>query len=130
GVLSVYPGLLTVEFESHSGRFLLKLEENENRVVDKLINSTGSSSRLSQMDCKLIDNLLKKKYLTEYPVGGTLINERTMQTISPEGGEGIYALGHIVNGMLLDVNAVWFNVRTAATLTKEILCKIQNGCIS
>jgi uncharacterized NAD(P)/FAD-binding protein YdhS len=126
GFLNVHAGLSRVEVDSNSGTFLIQMEKKDNVRVNKLINSTGSSSTLSQMNCQLIDNLLKKDYLTEYPVGGALINERTMQTISPKGGDGIYALGHIVNGMMLDVNAVWFNVRTAATLTKEIICKVQN----
>ncbi|MEX2591968.1 MAG: FAD/NAD(P)-binding protein [Anditalea sp.] len=128
--LEVFPEFLEVDFEKRSEKFTMRLGNSENRLVDKLINSTGSSSHLGQMGRTLIDNMMKKEYLSGYPIGGALINERTMQVVSPKGGEGIYALGHIVNGLLLDVNAVWFNVRTAATLSKDIIFKIKNGRFS
>src|SRR5690606_799355 len=102
--LKVYSGLKEVDFNKKENTFLLSLEDSQNQAVDKLINSTGSSSHVEAMECTLLDNLLKKEYLSTYPVGGALINELTMQTISPKGGEGIYALGHLVNGMMLDVN--------------------------
>ena len=128
--LKVYPGLKGVEFNNINQNFTLTLEESEEHQLDKLINATGSSSQLEKMDCELVENLLKKGYLTSYPVGGALIDGLTMQTISPKGGEGIYALGHLVNGIMLDVNAVWFNVRTAAILCESILSKLENGRIS
>jgi uncharacterized NAD(P)/FAD-binding protein YdhS len=128
--LQVFPGFVDVHFDENKGKFLMKVGDSLNCMVDKLINSTGSSSHLEQMECTLIDNLLNKKYISKYPIGGALINERTMRVVSPQGGEGIYALGHIVNGLLLDVNAVWFNVRTAATLSKDILFNLRDGRIS
>lgn len=128
--LKVFPGLMEVEFETNAGSFSLTLADSEERKVDKLINATGTSSHLAQMECKLLDNLQKKGYLSSYPVGGSVIDELTMQAQSPNGGEGIYALGHLVNGMLLDVNAVWYNVRTAAILCEHLLSKIKNGRIS
>ena len=128
--LKVFPGLKEVEFNQKSREFNLTLEDTETVTVDTLINATGSPSHLSDMGFPLVDNLLNKEYLSSYPVGGTLIDELTMQTISPKGGRGIYAIGHLVNGMLLDVNAVWFNVRTAATLCDHLLSKIKNGRFS
>lgn len=127
--LRVYSGLKEVDFNENEKSFFLSLEDSQNLAVDKLINSTGSSSHVEAMECTLLNNLLKKEYLSTYPVGGALINELTMQTISSQGGDGIYALGHLVNGMKLDVNAVWFNVRTAATLSQDIITKIRNGRI-
>lgn len=128
--LEIIPEFADVSFDEKADKFHMKLASSEVKQVDKLINSTGSSSHLEQMECTLLDNLLKKKYISKYPIGGALINERTMRVVSPQGGEGIYALGHIVNGLLLDVNAVWFNVRTAATLSKDILFNLRDGRIS
>lgn len=128
--LKVFSGLKEVEFIRRSRKFNLALEDREAIAVDILINATGSPSQLSDMGFPLVDNLLKKEYLSSHPVGGTLIDELTMQTISPKGGDGIYAIGHLANGMLLDVNSVWFNVRTASVLCKHILSKIENGRIS
>ncbi|WP_200975129.1 FAD/NAD(P)-binding protein [Echinicola sp. 20G] len=90
-----------------------------------LINATGSSSALENMDGALIQNLLQREYLSPYAVGGALINERTMQVISPNGGDGIYAVGHLANGLLMDVNAVWYNVRTIGTLVKDLVFRLQ-----
>lgn len=128
--LKVFPGLEEVEFDKEHRVFRMKLEGSAPKQVDKLINATGSPPHLEAMGCDLIDRLLEKKYLVPYPAGGTLIDELTMQAVSTKGGEGIYALGHLVNGMLLDVNAVWYNVRTAATLCTHLLSKIKNGHIS
>lgn len=128
--LKIFSGLKDVEFNERDRIFSLTLEGSKEKKVDKLINATGSSSDLAKMECRLLDNLLKKKFLHSYPVGGALINEQTMQTVSSDGGEGIYALGHLVNGLLLDVNSVWFNVRTAAVLCENILFKLKNGRIS
>lgn len=125
--LHIYPGLEAVEFNPRQRTFHLELEASTSKTVDKLINATGIPSHLSEMGCTLVDNLLQKKYLTPYSVGGACINELTMQAISPKGGEGIYVLGHLANGILLDVNAVWFNVRTAAILCEHLLSQIGNG---
>lgn len=124
GVLEVVSHLSGVDYGHSAGKFQIQIKESEYQRVDKLINATGSASDLTQMNYRLIDNLMARGYLSAYPPGGALINERTMQAVSPEGGDGIYALGHIVNGMMLDTNAVWFNVRTAATLSKDIIARL------
>ncbi len=128
--LAVLSGLSAVNFHQELEKFVLKSGSSGPHAADVLINATGSSSRLTQMECRLLDNLLERQYLTEYPIGGAWINERTMQVVSPHGGGGIYALGHLVNGMMLDVNSVWFNVRTAAILSSDILAKIKYGSSS
>lgn len=130
GILQVIPDFQDVSFDEKTNKFLMKQRSSEVIAVDKLINSTGSSSHLEQMNCTLINNMVKKSYLTSYPIGGAVINDRTMRVVSPQGGEGIYALGHVVNGMLLDVNAVWFNVRTAGIICKDILFNIKDGNFS
>jgi uncharacterized NAD(P)/FAD-binding protein YdhS len=128
--LKVFPGLEGVEFDEQRRVFNMKLEVSVSKTLDKLINATGSPSHLEEMGCPLVDRLLEKRYLRPYPAGGALIDALTMQTISPKGGEGIYAMGHLVNGMLLGVNSVWYNVRTAATLCQHLISKIKYGCIS
>ncbi|MAN26198.1 MULTISPECIES: hypothetical protein [Mesonia] len=56
---------------------------------------------------------------------GIYVDERTMHVVTPQKDLPMYALGHINNGMLLDVNSVWFNVKTAMIAAKDILFKIQ-----
>src|SRR5690606_2354070 len=80
--LKVYPGLKGVEFNNINQNFTLTLEESEEHQLDKLINATGSSSQLEKMDCELVENLLKKGYLTSYPVGGALIDGRSEEHTS------------------------------------------------
>lgn len=101
---------------------------NKNNIhVDKLINATGSPSKLDAMDCSLTANMVEKKLIQPYEGGGALINELTMEVLNPISIPGIYATGHMVNGMLLDVNAVWYNVRSIASLTKDIIFKVRYG---
>ncbi|KEO73654.1 FAD/NAD(P)-binding protein [Anditalea andensis] len=95
--------------------------------VDKLINATGSPSKLEAMDCTLTSNLVKKGLIRPYEGGGALINELTMESLNSKSINGIYATGHMVNGMLLDVNAVWYNVRSISSLTKDIIFKVRYG---
>ncbi|AGA77282.1 FAD/NAD(P)-binding protein [Echinicola vietnamensis] len=106
------------------GTFGIKTSQKERVTVDFLVNATGSSSALAQMESPLIHKLLERNYIQPYEVGGAVLNERTMQVISPKGGEGIYAVGHIANGILMDVNAVWYNVKTIGTLARDIIFRL------
>ncbi|MDT0678106.1 hypothetical protein [Autumnicola musiva] len=47
-----------------------------------------------------------------------------MQVISGKSGENLYAVGHLVNGMLLDVDTVWFNIKTISRFASELVFKI------
>lgn len=113
-----------VEFDEQSKQFRIRTGKGENYHTDCLVNATGSASKLEEMDNVLVENLLHKKYLEPYALGGAVINPHTMQCISEKGGSHIYGVGHLVNGMLMDVNAVWFNVKTISRLATEILFKI------
>ncbi|MCC5920855.1 MAG: FAD/NAD(P)-binding protein [Cyclobacteriaceae bacterium] len=109
--------------------FKMHFQEDKNQdsqSVDLLINATGSPSQLSLMDDPLIQSMLEKKIVEEYPVGGALVNYRTLQVMAPQSGNGLFATGHLVNGILMDVNAVWFNVRTIETLVEELLFKLRH----
>lgn len=107
------------------GKFEIQLKNKESFTVDKLINATGTPSKVEDMKNNLIQNLLKNSIIVPYEVGGIYVDERTMRVVTPQKDLPIYALGHINNGMLLDVNSVWFNVKTAMTAAKDILFKIQ-----
>ncbi|QDH78415.1 hypothetical protein FKX85_04950 [Echinicola soli] len=104
--------------------FSVKTNQNKLVSVDFLVNATGSSSALDQMESPLIHNLMERQFIQPYKVGGAIINERTMQVISPRGGEGIYAVGHIANGILMDINAVWYNVETIGTLARDLIFRL------
>ncbi|AWW30714.1 hypothetical protein DN752_11575 [Echinicola strongylocentroti] len=104
--------------------FNIKTSEEKVMAVDFLVNATGSSSALDQMESPLIHRLLERQFIQPYEVGGAIINERTMQVISPKGGGGIYAVGHIANGILMDVNAVWYNVKTIGTLARDLIFRL------
>jgi len=114
-----------VKFDETKNVFNITTIQGKNYEVDKLINATGSAAGLEEMDSLLISNLLKREYLAPYPLGGALINTRSLQTISKKGGDNIYAVGHLANGMLMDVNAVWFNVKTIAKVAQELIFKVR-----
>lgn len=123
GQLEIIPQNNEVSFIQEKNHFKITTGKDGIFEVKKLINATGSAAKLEEMQNILVENLLKKDYLKPHPIGGTVINPHTMQCISEKGGEHIYAVGHLVNGMLMDVNAVWFNVKTIARLASEIIFK-------
>ncbi|WP_037321597.1 FAD/NAD(P)-binding protein [Salegentibacter sp. Hel_I_6] len=125
GSLQIIPKNQKVIFNEAEKIFEIKTNEEKTYKVDKLINATGSATALEAMDSKLISNLIKREYLSAYPLGGAVINARTLQAISPKGGENIYAVGHLANGMLMDVNAVWYNVKTIAKVAQELIFKVR-----
>ncbi|SHM70792.1 Uncharacterized NAD(P)/FAD-binding protein YdhS [Cyclobacterium lianum] len=127
GHLKVVPFFENLEEMEGKAGFVLKTADEVSYEVGLLINATGSPSALDQMENPLVSHLLEKKLIGSHPVGGAVVNPRTMQLLSPAGGNGIFAVGHLVNGMLMDVNAVWFNVKTVRNLTQEILFRILDG---
>jgi len=125
GKLNVYAEVGDI---NHKGDlFEIIYENGQKQHVDKLINATGSPSKLEAMDCSLTSNMVKKGLMNPYEGGGALINELTMEVLNSKSIRGIYATGHLVNGMLLDVNAVWYNVRSIASLTKDIIFNVRYG---
>lgn len=125
GRLNVFADVGEVNHNDDS--FTINYGNGGHQQVDKLINATGSPSKLEAMDCILTSNMIKKGLIKPYGGGGALINELTMEVLNPKSINGIYATGHMVNGMLLDVNAVWYNVRSIASLTKDIIFKVRYG---
>jgi len=123
GQLEIIPQNNDVSFLKDKNCFKITTGQDGIFEVDQLVNATGSATKLEEMKNILIENLVKKQYLKPHPIGGAVINPHTMQCISENGGSHIYAVGHLVNGMLMDVNAVWFNVKTIARLASEIIFK-------
>ncbi|MGS2741634.1 FAD/NAD(P)-binding protein [Sinomicrobium sp. M5D2P17] len=124
GKLEVIAENKKVAFDEKKKQFRISTSKNGIHYTDRLVNATGSAGKLEKMDNILLENLLHKKYLQPHPLGGAVINPHTMQCVSEKGGEHIYGVGHLVNGMLMDVNAVWFNVKTTARLAGELIFKI------
>ncbi|MDT0686341.1 FAD/NAD(P)-binding protein [Autumnicola psychrophila] len=125
GQLKVIPKNTNIEFSQEEQEFKIETVGDGMHYVKKLINATGTSSSLKGMDSDLIHTLLEKDYLQAYPAGGAVINPRSMQVISKKSGGNIYAVGHLANGLLLDVDAMWFNVRTISRLVSEIIFKVE-----
>ncbi len=130
GKLRVVPFFEDVHFEGKQGDFIMKIKGADPEKVQLLINATGSPSMLNQMESPLLANLVDRGYASAYQAGGLKVNEQTFQIISPKGGEGIYGLGHILNGQLMDVNAVWFNVKSVSNMVKALTDRLLHGDIS
>ncbi|MDT0689238.1 FAD/NAD(P)-binding protein [Salegentibacter sp. F188] len=126
GQLRVIPEIKIVDYSEEKQMFRIITENKEEFYMHKLVNATGTASKLKGMNNKLIANLVKKEYLKPYPAGGAVINPRTMQLVSKQGGNRMYAVGHILNGMLLDVDAMWFDVRTIGRCVEEIIFKAKS----
>nr|MBI1230530.1 hypothetical protein [Cytophagales bacterium] len=128
GKLEVNFPMRDVTFDETKQRFLLQFADVWCDEREFLINATGPSKNVEKMQSVLIQNLLKKGIIEAYPVGGIVVDPSKMEVISSkERVKNLYAVGHICNGLLLDVNAVWFNVQCIATLSEHIVKKLQHG---
>ena len=124
GQLKVVPKLKDVRFDDQEQVFILKCEGEEYHEKF-LINATGPASAVKDMKSELIANLAKDGLIESVKVGGIKINTQTMQVITNgKSCPDFYALGHLTNGLLLDVNAVWFNVKTIGNLSQHLINSI------
>jgi uncharacterized NAD(P)/FAD-binding protein YdhS len=131
GQLKVQPELKEVKFDAETKRFRLRYAENGYDEVSYLINATGPANKIEQMRSTLIQNLNEQGLIEAYKAGGILVKPHNMQLISSKAEtKNIYAAGHICNGILLDVNAVWFNVQTIEKMCGDIIQKITSGARS
>ena len=124
GQLQVIPKLEDVTFDESNETFVLTCKDKKSKEKF-LINATGPASAVKDMKSDLIKNLEKKKLIEPEKAGGIKINTQTMQVINQgKSCPNFYALGHITNGLLLDVNAVWFNVKTIGNLSQHLINSI------
>lgn len=123
--LFVHPNLKNVQANKQSKQF--NIEHGHGReTVDFLINATGPGTNIDQMKSTLIQNLHNRGIIEAYNLGGIKIEPATMQVVSHGSvQENLYIVGHLCNGILLDVNAVWYNVKTVARACKHMLNRIK-----
>ena len=129
--LEVKPKLENVSYHQEEKEFLLHYNKGQTDKTKYLINATGTASRVADMKSRLIQNLHKDGIIEPFAAGGIRIDPRNMRVLSSKREtNNLYAVGHLTNGMMLDVNAVWFNVRTIANMCHDISFNICNGHIS
>ncbi|MCF0065237.1 FAD/NAD(P)-binding protein [Dyadobacter chenwenxiniae] len=123
--LSVVPRLKEVVFDENKNGFVLTCEDGQESVEKYLINATGPASSVKMMKSELMQNLAKDNLIEAENAGGIKINTETMQVIAGKKAyPNFYAVGHITNGLLLDVNAVWFNVKMIGNLSRHLISQI------
>lgn len=123
--LRIVPGLKKVVFDETRKGFVLTCEEGQESVEKYVINATGPASAVKMMKSELMQNLAKANLIEPEDAGGIKINTETMQVITGKKAyPNFYAVGHITNGLLLDVNAVWFNVKMIGNLSRHLISQI------
>jgi uncharacterized NAD(P)/FAD-binding protein YdhS len=121
GQLRVVSDLDDVSYDDKEKKFVLSYQDKSDKV-GYLINATGPASAVKDMKSDLIKQLAADELIEPDPIGGIKINAQTMQVVQKNKSiPNFYALGHIVNGQLLDVNAVWFNVKTIGNLSHHLI---------
>ncbi|WP_439488360.1 FAD/NAD(P)-binding protein [Algoriphagus sp.] len=121
GKLEVNSPMHEVTYDDAKKKFVLEYGDGKRHEASYLINATGPATKIEKMKSTLMQNLLKSGVIETYPVGGIHIDPDKMEVISSKKPhKNLYAAGHICNGILLDVNAVWFNVKSISTLCKHI----------
>lgn len=129
--LEVNSPMNNVSYDTEKKKFILQYGDGKKHEGEYLINATGPAKNVEEMKSALLQNLLKSGVIEPHPVGGIKVDPDYMEVISSKTPhKNLYAAGHICNGMLLDVNAVWFNVKSIATLCKHITKKMKNGDFS
>lgn len=119
--LEVSGGFEDVRYDVDSRKFIAEWR-NGNEEVHYLINATGPANTVDEMRSTLIQNLSSSGTIVPHEVGGIVIDPHTMQVVSSSGTAGrLYAVGHICNGLLMDVNAVWFNVKTIGVMIQHVV---------
>ncbi|MBN7813416.1 FAD/NAD(P)-binding protein [Algoriphagus sp. H41] len=128
GRLEVNFPMHRVSYDGEREKFVLEYGNGQRHEGSYLINATGPATEVGKMKSTLMQNLLKSGVVEAYPVWGIRVDPDRMEVIGKHQSHGnLYAVGHICNGVLLDVNAVWFNVRCIATLCKHITKKLAHG---
>ncbi|MCF2517500.1 FAD/NAD(P)-binding protein [Dyadobacter sp. CY351] len=123
--LQVVPGLKEVVFDDSKNSFVLIHGDGNESVETFVINATGPASAVKVMKSELMQNLAKDGLIEPEDAGGIKINTETMQVITGKSAyPNFYAVGHITNGLLLDVNAVWYNVKTIGNLSRHLISQI------
>lgn len=127
GQLSIRYESDTVHYDHKEQVFLMKIKDGEDFTVDYVINATGPAIQLEDMDdIPLIKNLLKKGLLVPYATGGASADLNTMRLNMPEmAASPLYGIGHLLGGMQIDINALWFNVARADEMTDDIINRVR-----
>lgn len=127
GQLQIRSESETVQYDAQRRIFLMKIKGGADFTADYAINATGPATQLADMeDMPLIQKLLEKQLLVPYAVGGAEADLHTMRLKSPGICESpIYGIGHLLNGLQLDINALWFNVARADNLTDDIIKRVE-----
>ncbi|MBE9463861.1 FAD/NAD(P)-binding protein [Dyadobacter subterraneus] len=121
GQLDVVSALDDVSYDKSNQNFILSYQ-NKSDKFEYLINATGPAAAVKDMKSDLIQNLAQSGLIEPEKTGGVKINTETMQLIQKgKSVPNFYALGHLANGRLLDVNAVWFNVKTIGNLSHHLI---------
>jgi uncharacterized NAD(P)/FAD-binding protein YdhS len=125
GQLRIVPGLENVEFDKTKNQFVLTCGNGDEGFEKYIINATGPASAVKMMKSVLMQNLAADGLIEPEPAGGIKINTETMQVVvENKPYPNFYAIGHITNGLLLDVNAVWFNVKMIGNLSRHLISQI------
>lgn len=123
--LEVISDLEDVTYDPEQNAFTMEYGKGEKALEHYVINATGPASHVKDMKSELMQNLNAGKVIDPDPVGGIKVNTETMQVVVGDHvNTHLYAVGHITNGVLLDVNAVWFNVKMIGRLCRHLTAQL------
>ncbi len=102
-----------------------RLAHGETLHTPIVINTTGTATRLKDMQELLVEQLVGRGWLRPHPAGGAWADRATCRIDS--GGDDaprLYGMGQLINGVVRDTNAVWFNVGCCARAIDNILHRL------
>ena len=111
-------------YDEENKEFVITTAGGEHRV-SHLVNATGTATKLEQMKMPLTDALQEKSLVVAHPSGGVRANRRTLRLTVPDHPDALlYGVGQLLNGELLDTNAVWFNVESVERMVQDIVYEL------
>jgi uncharacterized NAD(P)/FAD-binding protein YdhS len=78
GQLEIRGGLQSIKFNPQDQIFEILLNDNKSLKANYLINGIGAGHDITKIDSQLLKNLLAKKLVIPYPIGGIDIDFKTL----------------------------------------------------
>lgn len=120
--LEVLPDLQNIDFDHKKGKFRIVFID---KVIETkyVIDATGRCSDVNLTDHKLVQNMVKRGYMTPHMHGGVCLNSQTLNIIDAYNQQNnrAYVLGTLACGVHLTTNVIEYIAYAADLVAKEIV---------
>lgn len=89
----------------------VKTGDGRSLYFDKMISAVGSPRDVTKIDSLLMNNLIRRDYVTANPYGGLNVSDETYEATDRQGKivSGFYIVGELTNGVFFFTSALEIN---------------------